>query len=268
MDSTRPIRSLTRGLDALQLLNARGSATVADVVAAIRLPRTTVYRLLETLRLEGYVQRNPEDDRYRVTAFARGLGEAGEAVAAMAAVARPALEASSRRLAQPITFATPAGSTLRAFEVGAFAAAPSDGERRERLLASASGIAILAGLPAPARAAWIDAAQRMARRTGQATPAPATVAERIAAAAAAGYAEIPGEPGGEGGCVAVAIPAAAHGDPRGAVSLRFNSATLPGPSERRVFLAELQDCAARIAAEFTRIVPAARALARAGDDRQ
>ena len=267
MDSLRPIRALARGLDALQFLSARNGASVADVVAAIRLPRTTVYRLLETLCLEGYVQRSPEDERYRVTAFARDLGNGADAAAALVAVARPMLEASSRRLSLPVAIATPAGANMHTIEFSAVTAEPSVGVSREPLLASASGIAILADLPAPARDRWISAVQRAARRTGQALPAPAALAGQIAAAVATGHAQAPPRAGDEPDGIAVAIPAR-PADPVGAVSLRWKSATRPGPSERRGFLAELQDCAARIAAEFTKLAPPDRALARAGDDRQ
>ena len=47
MESTRPIRALVRGLDALTVLNSRDGATVSEVAQEIRLPRTTVYRILE-----------------------------------------------------------------------------------------------------------------------------------------------------------------------------------------------------------------------------
>jgi IclR family transcriptional regulator, mhp operon transcriptional activator len=58
MESTRPIRSLMRGLDALTVLNLRDGATVSEVVQEVRLPRTTVYRILETLCDAGFVFRD------------------------------------------------------------------------------------------------------------------------------------------------------------------------------------------------------------------
>ena len=56
MESTRPIRALLRGLDALSALNSRDGAIVSELVSEIRLPRTTVYRLLETLCEAGFVR--------------------------------------------------------------------------------------------------------------------------------------------------------------------------------------------------------------------
>ena len=66
MESTRPIRALVRGLDALTMLNLRNGATVSEIAQQIRLPRTTTYRILETLTHAGYVYRDSADDRYRL----------------------------------------------------------------------------------------------------------------------------------------------------------------------------------------------------------
>ena len=75
MESTRPIRALMRGLDALTVLNLRDGATVSEVAHEIRLPRTTVYRILETsVQLRFRVSRQP-DERYRLTILVRGLSE-------------------------------------------------------------------------------------------------------------------------------------------------------------------------------------------------
>ncbi len=75
MESTRPIRALMRGLDALTFLNLRDGATVSEVAQEIRLPRTTVYRILETLCTTGFVFRDAADDRYRLTILVRGLSD-------------------------------------------------------------------------------------------------------------------------------------------------------------------------------------------------
>jgi IclR family transcriptional regulator, mhp operon transcriptional activator len=75
MESTRPIRALLRGLDALTMLNVRNGSTVSEIAQQIKLPRTTTYRILETLSQAGYVYRDPADDRYRVTSKVRRLAE-------------------------------------------------------------------------------------------------------------------------------------------------------------------------------------------------
>jgi IclR family mhp operon transcriptional activator len=81
MESTRPIRALMRGLDALTVLNLRDGATVSEVAHDIRLPRTTVYRILETLSAAGFVFRDEADDRYRLTVKVRTLSSGLEEAA-------------------------------------------------------------------------------------------------------------------------------------------------------------------------------------------
>ena len=62
-----------RGLDALTVLNLRNGATVSEVAQEIRLPRTTTYRILETLSHAGFVYRDANDDRYRLTIMATSM---------------------------------------------------------------------------------------------------------------------------------------------------------------------------------------------------
>ena len=67
------VRGLTRGLAVLRAVNALGHATTVDVARETLLPRSTVHRLLETLREEGYVRRVGLRDAYRLTLKVRGL---------------------------------------------------------------------------------------------------------------------------------------------------------------------------------------------------
>lgn len=78
LEPVRPIRALLRGLDALRALNERDGLTVTEVADKARLPRTTAYRILETLRQGGFVIRDDMDDRYRPTLRVRGLADGAE----------------------------------------------------------------------------------------------------------------------------------------------------------------------------------------------
>src|SRR5579871_2842786 len=49
-ESTRPIRALNRGLEVLAELNRVERAAINALASAVELPRTTTYRILETLR--------------------------------------------------------------------------------------------------------------------------------------------------------------------------------------------------------------------------
>jgi IclR family mhp operon transcriptional activator len=45
---------------------------VSEVAGEIDLPRTTTYRILETLCVAGYAYRAASDERYRLTIMVRG----------------------------------------------------------------------------------------------------------------------------------------------------------------------------------------------------
>jgi DNA-binding IclR family transcriptional regulator len=63
-EAVRPIRSLLRGLDVLEAVRGQEGLTVTEAARRVRLPRTTAYRILETLRAGGHVVRD-DVDRYR-----------------------------------------------------------------------------------------------------------------------------------------------------------------------------------------------------------
>jgi hypothetical protein len=65
--ATRPIRALGRGLEVLVELNRQQRAPIHTLSSAVKLPRTTTFRILETLRLAGFVERDARDDCYRPT---------------------------------------------------------------------------------------------------------------------------------------------------------------------------------------------------------
>src|SRR5271155_6155054 len=74
-ESTRPIRALNRGLHVLSELNRLERAAINTLASAVGLPRTTTFRILETLRTAGYVERDPHDDCYRPAIMVRALSD-------------------------------------------------------------------------------------------------------------------------------------------------------------------------------------------------
>ncbi len=55
----KPVRALSRGLLLLQIMNREGPISVQDLALKSGVNRTTVYRLLETLEENGFVQSGP-----------------------------------------------------------------------------------------------------------------------------------------------------------------------------------------------------------------
>ena len=167
MDSTRPIRALIRGLEALAVLNRRNGATVSEVTSEIKLPRTTTYRILETLSQAGYVFRDPADDRYRLTLMVRSLADGFDDEAWITQIGRPCINDLCRDIVWPVTLLSPAGTSMMIRDTTDHAS-PLAVERynagfRVPLLMSASGRVYLAFCQPEHRDALLDILSRSTR---------------------------------------------------------------------------------------------------------
>ncbi len=111
-DSVRPIRALMRGLDALQQLNRHNGATVTDVAKAVKLPRTTAYRVLETLCVAGYAVRDLSDDRYRLTTKVRCLSDGYDDESWVQEIAKPLLNKLAGDVVWPLAISTLSGMSM------------------------------------------------------------------------------------------------------------------------------------------------------------
>lgn len=74
------IKSLERALDVIEAMMHRpDGVNVTALAAELRLPKSSVFRVLNTLRARGYVQQNPMTERYglgvRFLALARSVAE-------------------------------------------------------------------------------------------------------------------------------------------------------------------------------------------------
>lgn len=159
-DSTRPIRALNRGLDVLTELNRLERAAINTLAAAVGLPRTTTYRILETLRLAGYVARDAHDDCYRPTIMVRALSDGFDDEALVAHIAKPLLAALGAQIVWPVAIATPSGSTMMIRETtdrqSPLALEQYSAGVRVPMLASAAGRAYLAFCSAQQRDAMLE----------------------------------------------------------------------------------------------------------------
>lgn len=109
-DSAYPeVRGLSRGLLVLRTLNTLPGAMagVSELAKATGLHRTTVRRLLETLRAEGCVQRKEEGAVYTLAHDVRRLSEGYVAAAWIDSVAAPCMYAHSQFMSWPTDLATP-----------------------------------------------------------------------------------------------------------------------------------------------------------------
>jgi IclR family transcriptional regulator, mhp operon transcriptional activator len=162
-ESTRPIRALNRGLDVLVELNKLERAAINTLAAAAHLPRTTTFRILETLRCAGFVERD-EYDYYRPAIRVRTLSDGFDDEALVAHIAKPLLGKLGERLVWPVSVATPAGATMMIREAtlgqGPVALEHHGAGVRVPLLASAAGRAYLAHCPTVQRDSLLELLSR------------------------------------------------------------------------------------------------------------
>ncbi|TAL01096.1 MAG: hypothetical protein EPO08_11570 [Rhodospirillaceae bacterium] len=166
-EPVRPIRALMRGLETLRELNLRNGATVTDVARAVGLPRTTAYRVLETLCVMELAFRDPRDDRYRLTLKVRSLSDGFDDEAWVDGIAKPVVAKLARDMAWPMTISTLHGTSMLARDVpGKDSSTGSNGEIagiRMPLLTSSSGRVLLAMCGEEQRATLLDILARSER---------------------------------------------------------------------------------------------------------
>jgi IclR family mhp operon transcriptional activator len=249
MESTRPIRALMRGLDALTVLNLRDGATVSEVAHEIRLPRTTVYRILETLCDTGFVFRDPADDRYRLTIQVRGLSEGFDDESWVTGIARCCIDDLCREIVWPVSVATLAGTQMMVRETTDHDT-PLAIERysagfRVPLLCSA-GRTYLAFCPAVQRENLLDQLARSNAEDDKPARAPRQDLQgMLADIKAQGYAtttrtrRLVEE-------ISLSVPVMAPDHVAAVLTLRFLASAVPLKAGIERFLPKLRQCAARI----------------------
>jgi IclR family mhp operon transcriptional activator len=112
MAVTHTTRAMQRGFQVLEVLNHSNGSLVSEVVTATGLPRTTAFRLLESLCGIGYIRRDPADDRYRLTTKVRDLSAGFQESVWVGEIARPAIEELSQKILWPLYVSTLYGTSM------------------------------------------------------------------------------------------------------------------------------------------------------------
>ncbi len=256
MDSTRPIRALMRGLDALTFLNLRDGATVSEVAHEIRLPRTTVYRILETLCAGGFVYRDRVDERYRPTILVRGLSGGFDDEVWVTQIAKPLLEALCAEIVWPVSIATLSGAKMTLRETTDHRS-PLATERYSAgaqlpLLSSSMGRVYLANCAAPQRDSLIEVLACSHKEEDKAARDRVNLLRVLAEIKAQGYAiatrtrRLMDEH-------SVSVPVQIHAGPLAALTVRFGGAALPLKTGLERFLPKLRQCATTIITTFSEL---------------
>ncbi len=110
--ATPSLQSLERGLSILRALNAAPGMGIDSLSTLLSLSRGTTYRLLETLRRGGYVEREGVRGKYVVTDRVLCLSDGCRATNVLQDRAQPLLDELSERYRWPIAIATPEGPDM------------------------------------------------------------------------------------------------------------------------------------------------------------
>jgi IclR family transcriptional regulator, mhp operon transcriptional activator len=262
MESTRPIRALMRGLDALTVLNLRDGATVSEVAQEIRLPRTTVYRILETLCNAGFVFRDAADDRYRLTILVRGLSDGFDDEAWVTQIAKPFINDLCREIVWPVSIATLSGTMMLVRE-STDHSSPLAVERnsagfRAPLMTTAAGRVYLANSPTPQRETLIDILARSNKEEDKPARARADLARALGEIKSSGYAaatrtrRLLEE-------ASLSVPVLLIDRVLASLTVRFATSAVPLRTGVERFLPRLRQCAADISTLFSEQQAEARA---------
>lgn len=253
MPSTRPIRALLRGLEVLHVLNQHNGATVSEVATAIDLPRTTTYRILETLCHAGYAYRAASDERYRLTILVRGLSDGFDDEAWVTQIARPFMYELCSELVWPIAIATLSGSTMLVRQTTDHRSPLAVEKRgpgfRVPILASASGIVYLTWSPNVQRDALLDLLAKSKRPEDQPAGNRKKVADLLVDTRKRGYAawHRPRRVSDE---LSLSVPILAGERLLAALTIRFSSTAVPEAEAIQRFVPKLRATAERIGEAF------------------
>lgn len=114
MSEYKKVEGLARGLKLLGLIGSfpSGRARIVNLANASGLHRTTVKRLLETLRAEGYLNYDVNNRYYYLALKARQFGDGCVDEAWLVATAMPALMELQAEVIWPTDIATPEGDQM------------------------------------------------------------------------------------------------------------------------------------------------------------
>jgi IclR family mhp operon transcriptional activator len=251
-ESTRPIRVLSRGLDVLLELNKIERAAINTLAAAVGLPRTTTFRILETLRRAGFVERDAYD-YYRPAIGVRALSDGFDDEAMVAHLAKPLLGGLGERVVWPVAIATPAGATMMIRETtlsqGPVPLEHHGAGTRVPMLASAAGRAYLAHCERPQREALLELLARSSLPEDRLARSRVEVERMLNETRSQGFAVAHRARRGFEE-TSLAVPVRAKDRTLAALTVRFVASTMPLRAAVEQFIPRLRDAAQKVESQM------------------
>ncbi len=224
----RSVRSLSRGLALVRELNVTGPSSAQALAARTGLNRTTCYRLLQTLRQDGFVTFDAKSALFGLTAQVRMLSDGVSTRDLSSQAALPPMFTLLEEVSWPSDFAV--------FELGfamiqesthsfsPFSIHRSMVGRRRSLVRSALGRAILSTASPALRREMLDIAASFAPEDAALARDRTFINRMVSRTRRDGYASSVGET--EPGISAIALPIAGSGPVLGSLNIVFFSSAM------------------------------------------
>ena len=226
----RNVRALSRGLALISELNASGPSNVVQLAKRTGLNRTTCYRLLDTLREDGYVTFDETNALFGLTPQVRSLSEGVSSRDLSSQAALPAMFSLLDQVSWPSDFGVfELGSVLireSTHPFSPFSVHRSMVGRRRSLVRSALGKAILAASPLALRREMLDMTASLVEE------------DILLQTKKDGYASSVG--GSEAGISAIALSIPGGGPVLGSLNLIFFSSSMTPEAAARKYLPNMK----------------------------
>jgi IclR family mhp operon transcriptional activator len=253
MDERQEVKSLKKALRALTFLNCHGESTVTEVAGAISVPRTTAYRLLETLAAEGYVEKQPHSHIYRLTSMVQKLSSGFGDSDLVVEVAKPLVHLVGGEVRWPLALATPVGCDMMV-RIATDFDTPLAIDRyligfRTPMLHAPAGLAYLAFCEDGQRASILDLVKRTGPLADQHRDYERELEFTLDQIRRQGFCHIRFAQYREGG---LAVPLFADGRVIGGIVMRYIKSTIKAVQLEERYAPIVQELAADISAAYAR----------------
>lgn len=112
MEKGSAIRSISRALAVLRVINRSGALSMIEIAQSSRIPYPTACRIVQTLLQEGMLEREPHRKRYRPTALVQSLSHGFQDHSGLTEIARPHLVAMTQEHLWPVSLVTRVGQMM------------------------------------------------------------------------------------------------------------------------------------------------------------
>jgi IclR family mhp operon transcriptional activator len=238
----RAVRALSRGLALIGELNASGPSNVVQLARRTGLNRTTCYRLLDTLRRDGYVAFDKTNALFGLTPRVRMLSEGVSSRDLSSQAALPGMFGLLDEVVWPTDFGVfELGSILireSTHPFSPFSVHRSMVGRRRSLVRSALGKAVLAASPPALRRQMLEMTATLVPEDAELARDPRFIEDILSQTKKDGYASSVG--GTEAGISAIALPIQGGGPVLGSLNLIFFSSSMTPEAAARKYLPSMK----------------------------